>query len=507
MRDKKQHSKIETFHYASDKSEELRNADKKLVLCYGLFNFLHIGHIRYLKEAREYGDFLMVGVCSDRHATKKKEINFEEALRAEAIASLDWVDLVVVNPFEDVYEFVARLSPDVFVKGFESKAESWLGEPDLDPGKFQELGVKLVVLKDDQFISTGRINQFICSMPEVVQQYLHIFHQRYRIVDMIETVRSMGDLRVLVVGDTILDEYQYCTAIGKSSKDPMLALKYESRDVFAGGVLAVANHLAGFTENVKLITILGDKDNHEEFIRSRLDEKIDATLLTRPGAPTLVKRRCVEGYSMNKLFEIYVMEDSPIDGELEEEFYRHIREEMSEVDIVVAADFGHGTISPAIKQMMSQEAPFLAVNAQSNAGNRGFNNISKYTRADYVSIAEHEIRVEMRDMTGKLRGMMEALVDKLGCAQLTVTRGRQGCMVIDRNGGFVQVPSLTSKVVDRVGAGDALFAVTALASAAGATCEILGFLGNIAGSLAVELMGNEKPIDRYSTIEFINRLG
>ena len=506
MKDNQCTEKILSFDNVVESLSPLKKKGQKIVLCYGLFNFLHIGHIRYLKEARECGDYLVVGVCSDRFMTNKKDLRFEEELRAEALAFLDWVDLVTVNPFEDVYQFIGRIQPDVFVKGFESKEESWLGERNLKRERLEALGVELIILDQDRFISTGRINRFIHHMPEVVQKYVQVFHQRYRMEDIIDTVLSLGDFRILVVGDTILDEYQYCTAIGKSSKDPILALKYESSDLFAGGVLAVANHAAGFSDHVKLLTILGEKDDHETFIRSRLNDKIDPVFLFRAGAPTLIKRRCVEGYSMNKLLEIYVMDDSTITGELESEFSRHICDSISDVDIVIAADFGHGTISPRIKTLLSEKAPYLAVNAQSNAGNRGFNNITKYSRADYISIAEHEIRVEMRDMNGKIREMMETLIGTLNCRQMTVTRGRYGCMVLDRSGDFVQVPSFTTKVVDRVGAGDALFAVTSLASVSGAASEVVGFLGNIVGSLAVEVMGNQKAIDSQSTIAFMQKL-
>jgi len=79
--------------------------------------------------------------------------------------------------------------------------------------------------------------------------------------------------------------------------------------------------------------------------------------------------------------------------------------------------------------------------------------------------------------------------------------GRKGCMILDDRGQLVQVPSFTKNVVDRVGAGDAFFAVTAILSALDEDSEIVGVLGNIAGSLAVQMMGNQKSIDKRSVIE------
>jgi bifunctional ADP-heptose synthase (sugar kinase/adenylyltransferase) len=108
-----------------------------------------------------------------------------------------------------------------------------------------------------------------------------------------QTIDNMAKLNVLVIGDTILDEYQYCEAIGKSSKDPVLALKYQSHDLFAGGVLAVANHVANSANSVKLVTVLGERDSHEDFIHSQLTSNIDPLFIVQDNAPILIKRRFI----------------------------------------------------------------------------------------------------------------------------------------------------------------------------------------------------------------------
>jgi len=171
--------------------------------------------------------------------------------------------------------------------------------------------------------------------------------------------------------------------------------------------------------------------------------------------------------------------------------------------VAVIADFGHGAISKSIRNTLVRRAPFLAINTQANAGNRGFHTLTRYPHADYVCIAEHEIRLEMRDVSGKLRPMMDFLSQKIDCSQFVVTRGKRGCYVRGSSGEFVVVPSLAQQVVDRVGAGDAFLSVTALAAVLKAPDEILGFIGNVVGALAVEIMGNRKSIDKPSVKNFI----
>lgn len=185
---------------------------------------------------------------------------------------------------------------------------------------------------------------------------------------------------------------------------------------------------------------------------------------------------------------------------------RRIKQILPEYDLVLAADFGHGAISLSMVGALSFHAPFLAVNTQANAGNRGFNTISRYPRADFACIAEHELRLETRLKVGNIWPMMNGLVKRLGSSQFVVTRGRKGCAVCDSAGSFVQVPSFAQNIVDRVGAGDAFLSVASLAAAQRVPSEILGFLGNIVGSLAVEIMGNKKSIDKASVHKHIASL-
>ena len=79
-------------------------------------------------------------------------------------------------------------------------------------------------------------------------------------------------------------------------------------------------------------------------------------------------------------------------------------------------------------------------------------------------------------------------------------------MVVGQQGELFQIPSFTTNIVDRVGAGDAFFAVTSMLSALNASNEVLGFIGNVVGSLAVQIMGNQKSIEKKSIVEFIDAL-
>ncbi len=486
---------------------ETHRAEKRsVVLCHGVFDLLHIGHIRYLEQARRMGDVLVVTVTPDRFVDKgPHRPAFTEDLRVEATASLNCVDYVAINHWPTAVETLRILRPDFYVKGSEFKDTSSdiTGKIGLEEKTAGEVGAELVFTEDITFSSTNLINRYLSGLPDEIDKYLSIFRRRYTLEEVLEVIGSMASLDVLVIGDTILDDYHFCRAIGKSSKDPALALKHLSNDMFAGGVLAVANHVAGFVNSVKLVTVIGEKDSYKEFIGSQLQPNISPYLVLRPDAPTLIKRRFIDGYSLNKLFEVYIMDDSGLPQERSGELCKMLQGELRNYDLAIVADFGHGTIDNQMIRTICDHSRFMAVNVQANAGNRGFNTVTRYPRCDYACLAEHELRLETRAKNGDIRPMMKKVARKLNYPRFALTRGRKGCSILNGKGLSVEVPSFARNVVDRVGAGDAFFSVTSMAALLGAPSEVLGFIGNVAGSMAVGTLGNKKHIDKPGLKKYI----
>ena len=501
--------KIKQLTELAQQIETEKAHGKTIVQCHGVFDLLHIGHIRYFKQAKAMGDILVVTITPDQFVDKgPHRPAFPENLRAEGVASLSEVDYVAINSWPTAEETLRLLRPDIYVKGAEFKeiTTDMTGKIGKEAAVIKEIGAKIAFTEDIVFSSTNLINRYLSNLPEELNQYLDLFRQRYSTDEIMNVIDKMAELKVLVVGDTILDDYQYCEPIGKSSKDPVLTVKYQSHDIFAGGVLAVANHVANFCKSVDLVTTLGEKDSHEDFIRAQLHPKVTPLFAVQPDAPTLIKQRFVDGYSFNKLFEVYIMDDSCLPEEHDEVNCEWMKREMANFDLVIAADFGHGAISHKMVDTLCRHAPFLAVNTQANSGNRGFHTITRYSRADYASLAEHEIRLEMRDRTNSIRPMMEHLAAKLNISNFVVTRGRKGCLIFGNQENFVEVPSFAQHVVDRVGAGDSFFAISALAARLGVPDELIGFIGNIAGGLSVAILGNKNSIDKISMKKYITSL-
>lgn len=501
-------NKTKSLEELSEILDSLRTS-KKIVHCHGVFDLLHVGHIRHLQQAKKFGDILIVTLTPDRFVNKgPHRPAFPEHLRLEVIAALECVDYVALNKWPMATEAIKLVRPHFYVKGSDYKDP----EKDLTKGIALEdaavraVGGRLVFTEDVTYSASTLINRHMSSFSKEVSGYLEQFSARFSSDEIIGYLEGARKLKVLVVGEAIIDEYQYGEAIGKSSKEPMLAIKRTSTEQFPGGALAVANHIANFCDHVGLVTFLGETNSQEEFIRAKLNASIQPTFLYRRNSPTIVKRRFIESYFFTKLMEIYEIDDGALDPQDNENFCKALKAKLPHYDAVIVMDFGHGMLTKEAIQILCSQSRFLAVNAQSNAGNVGYQSIVKYPRADYVCMAENEIRMEERDRRGGLKEMILNLSRKRDYERITVTRGSAGCICFSRKEGFFEVPAFAGKVIDRMGAGDSFLSLTALCVAQKVMAEVTGFVGNVVGAQAVATVGHRTSIERVPLFKHIESL-
>lgn len=121
--------KIVTWDELSESVERLRTQGKKIVFTNGCFDIIHVGHIRYLKEAKRLGDILIVGLNSDSSISyiKPGRPVTPQNDRAEVLASLDMIDYVTIFDESTPYELIKLIKPDILVKGGDWKEEEIIG--------------------------------------------------------------------------------------------------------------------------------------------------------------------------------------------------------------------------------------------------------------------------------------------------------------------------------------------------------------------------------------------
>lgn len=341
---------------------------------------------------------------------------------------------------------------------------------------------------------------------QALEPFLAMLRRRYTASDVIGRLERLRELRVLVVGDAILDEYHFVRPYGMPMKSPVIATQFLEAETYLGGAFAVANHVAGVCGEVELVTALGAAHSREDFIRAGLRPNVKSTFFYRPGAPTTAKRRYLLRFLVQKLFEVSFFDDRPLPDDVDEALARHLAAESPKYDLVIVADFGHGLLSERSIKVLADKAPFLAISTQLNSINFGFHVATKYPRADYVCIDEAEMRMALRDKDAPVEELIEALTKRLSARAVTVTRGHHGSLTCLSDGTRVSVPILSRQVVDTVGAGDAYLSITAPCVRMGLPPELVGFLGNVAGGVAVRIVGNKESVGPDTIIPFIRTL-
>jgi rfaE bifunctional protein nucleotidyltransferase chain/domain len=503
-------SKIFTVSDLAAIARELRAKKAIIVQAHGTFDLLHLGHVRHLEAAKALGDILVVTLTADRFVNKGPgRPAFTETLRAEMLAALHYVDYVAIAEAPDAIDALDAIRPAIYAKGqdYQNPEGDVTGKIALERAIVEAHGGRIHFTDEVTFSSSELINRHLNLFEPHVREHLSDLRDDGGLNTILELIEKIKDYRVVLVGDAIIDEYQYVLPMGKPPKEHIIATRYQDTEIFAGGVFAAANHVAAFCAHVDIITCIGASDSHEELIRKSLKPNVRLHTLERPNAPTTLKTRFVDPSSLRKLFEVYHMNDEPLTEDLERALARYIDAYCPRADVVISTDFGHGLIGPGIVRQLTELSSFLAVNTQSNSANLGYNLVTRYPRADYICIDAPEARLALGDRVSTVGDVAHRLSERIaGCPKFVVTHGKHGCVTFERGRAVHTIPAVARRIVDTIGAGDAFLAVTAPLVAAGGAMDVVGFIGNVVGALKVEIVGHRHAIDKATLIKGITGL-
>ena len=488
------------------KVNKARAGGKRVVHCHGVFDLLHLGHIRYFKQAKSLGDILVVTITPDRFVNKApSRPAFSEDLRAEAVDAINVVDFAAINEWPTAVETIKLLRPDLYVKGSDYKdySEDLTDNIGLEEDAVNQVGGEIAFTTDIAFSSSALINQHLDVLSEEQKRFIDGLKKEYDLKEILGYLDQLTALRVLTVGEAILDEYVFCEALGKSGKEPVLVMQSVSSETYSGGILAVANHVAGFCGSVEIVSFLGENGEHEEFIKGNLNGNMKASFCYKTNSPTIVKRRFIDNVRRSKLLGVYDINDEILNRKDEQRFFETLDPLLPKADMVIVADYGHGVLTDRIVDLLLEKSRFITVNAQVNAANIGYHTISRYKKANCIVVNETELRHEFRSRNVDVRTLAERLGAMLEVDTIVVTRGKNGAFLYDGSGDSVICPAFASRVVDIVGAGDALLALTSVCLSVGMPSDLSLFVGCLAAAQSVEIMGNSEAVSRVGVIRAV----
>ena len=404
---------------------------KKIILCHGTFDLLHAGHFRHFQDSKNLGDTLFVTITSDKYINKgPSRPIFNQYLRAEMIASLSYVDFVAIVDDSTAIPAIQKIKPHIYVKGSDYKDKKRFNKKIYAEEKeVKKMGGILKFTDNISYSSSSLINENILShekkLSKIIDNYKSLGFSY--ITSLTERIKN---LRVMLIGDSILDEYVYTNTLGKSAKESILATLKTSEETFAGGSIAAANNISDFCKTVFLITTIGSKSKEQEqFVRKQLSSKVKLCAINLKNRPITKKTRFIDSSYMRKMFEVYDMDDSPVEEKEEKKIILAIKKYLLKVDLIIITDFGHGLLSEKIINEISKSKTFLAINAQTNSANRGYNLITKYKNADYICIDEPEFRLAMHDKNTPLKKLLLNSGNLPKSKVLIVTTGKDGCLI------------------------------------------------------------------------------
>lgn len=501
-------SKILSFENAQSLLQSEKDAGKRIVQCHGTFDLVHPGHIVHFEEARELGDLLVVTVTAAEHVNKGPgRPFFDDELRSKSLAALECIDYVVIIPHPAAIEAIEAVKPHTYCKGKEyaDQSNDVTGNISDDVSTVEKHGGEIQYIGSVVFSSTKLINRNFTHISDDTRSFCMELAKRYPPESFREIVESFSKLKILVIGDTIFDKYTYAHIQGLTSKNRILSGRYERDSLQAGGALAIYRHLREFSDHVSFASIVGDETWVEPEL-SRFVPQANDFIYRDSSYTTIVKQRFVENMKRSqelaKIFSINYINPDYASHKMEETLIERLKDRIKDFDLVLVADFGHGLMTKKLRDFVQTEAPFLALNCQTNSYNHGYNLIShQYSRVDAFTLDEQELMLDREKRNLDPIADLASLTSHLEAKSSWLTRGANGAVGIDRSGQSANCHRLENQVVDTIGAGDAFFSLAAIAAKLQLPIELGTFLGQLAGAQAVKIIGNTESVKKPTLLK------
>jgi cytidyltransferase-like protein len=496
-------------HRKIKSAQEVRNIigprprEKRVIMCHGVFDVVHPGHVRHLLYAKSKADVLVASVTADRHIDKgQHRPHVPQDLRAANLAAFEAVDYVVIDHNAKPTENIRIIEPDYFAKGFEYAAIPGTGpgsgaailRPALrtteEAAVIHAYGGEIIFTPGDiVYSSTGLLD---LAPPSIKLEKLALLMERSGLTfdSLRQTLGAMKGRPVHVVGDTIVDSLTHCTMIGGQTKTPTLSALFERRSDYVGGAGIVAKHMAAAGGLVTFTTVLGD-DALRYFVLDDLRADMDVIAVIAPSRPTANKNAIVVGGY--RLLKIDTLDNQSISDQILAEMTDAIH--TVDTDAVIFSDFRHGIFNRrTIPQLVGAIPEGCFRVADSQVASR-WGNITDFQGFDLITPNEREARFATGDQDSGIRALALNLHEAAKCKCLILKLGERGTLTQAGDESFV-VDSFAGNVVDPVGAGDALLAYATLAMVS--SCRTMAtrdpvtatILGVFAAGVACERDGN-----------------
>lgn len=459
------------------------------ILVTGRFNILHPGHIRLFKFARGLGGRLIVAVESDRLA--KGAAHLCEDLRLEGLRNCALVDDAFIYD-EPVGGLIRRLRPRAVVKGREHE-----GSLNPEAEALAAYGGALIFSSGEvQFSSTDLLRQEFLTECGPNLPLPRSFMSRHAVTldQLRERVRCFNKVRVLILGDLIVDDYINCEPLGMSQEDPTLVVTPIEKHRFVGGAGIVAAHVAGLGATSNLVSVAGTDSAKDYAVKELNRVKVNACVLEDASRPTTVKERY---RSHGKtLLRVSHLHQSAVSIDLQTKIIEQVRRLLKNTDLLIFSDFNYGVLPQpvvdAVTTLARESGVLVAADSQSSSQ---LGDIGRFKGVNILLPTEREARVSTQNREDGLVVLAEQLRQKSNAKFIMLKMGADGVLIhapSEATDGWLtdQVEALNKFPKDVAGAGDSMLVASALTLVAGGNIWEAACIGSMAAAVQVGRVGN-----------------
>ena len=473
--------------------------NKKIILCHGVFDVLHHGHILHLKSAKKFGDILVVSLTSDNFVNKGPNRPFNnEISRMKFLSEFEIVDFVYINKTKNATSVIKSLKPHFYIKGPDYKDK----KKDRTKGILEEekaiksIKGEIKFTNDDVQSSTKLINQAFTDYDEEQLKVLNKIKSKFSLFEIEKYLMKLNNKKILLVGEPIIDEYVFTQPLGLGSKSPIVSSKILYREKYDGGVVAIAKNLEALNCKFKLLMPFPKNKSFKNFSLPKSIDKFTKKFFINNWSIPL-KTRFVSEFQAQKIFETNeINENLWLEKKSLQKFKDSFLKEAKNCDLVILADFGHGLFSNDLITFINKfKKKDKFINVQTNSANLGFNFYNKYSHYAYLSIDERELRLALSEKSESLDDLIEvSLKNKKLLAPLSITLGKNGSIFVKSPTEKFMCPSYYRNVLDTTGAGDSYFVISSLLYANGCPNILIPFISNLYAGLNTRHLANRSAI-------------
>ena len=474
---------------------------KNIVMCHGVYDFIHLGHIEHFKEAKQKGDILVVSITNNKFVGKGLDRPFFSINeRIKVLSAIKYIDYIIISNSKDAIKNINLIRPKVYCKGPDYKifANDTNGMIKKEVNAVKRIGGEFYTTKGKQYSSSKMINSMLKNKDQIkFIKGLNISSRYVR--NEFENIKKKN---ILVIGEGIIDKYTFAEVLGKSGKDPIMNYNIVSSRSYCGGAISIAANLSNFCKVDTYISIGNNKKNFN-IVKKSLNKCNKNTFFKKNKSSTPIKNRFVDNISNQKFFGIYEIDQKNYSADDKNKIIQYLKN-IKKYDLIIAPDFGNNFLFKEVCDILKKKTDYISFTTQINSTSFGFNSLGKFKNSFSIFLNEKELRHELKDRSTDIKKLMKLISKKNNTKHIVVTRGKLGSIWYEKKyNKFYFCPAFANNIIDKTGSGDTLYAISSLLIRFTKNIKFSLYAGSMASVDNLSDYGNKKILEKNNFIKSI----